>query len=129
MTFRNVYIGDLADGPDPFDWGGDWNIGNCPPVKSPHFPHPGGGMTGEHRHSLVIVGIRDGRFEGQHVDWGASVAKVSKAEILKFIAEVYGDEDANRSLLPHQYVIYQQLMEFVRNLSATAHYALVANEF
>ena len=29
MTYADVYIGRLGEGPDPLDWGGDWN-GNAP---------------------------------------------------------------------------------------------------
>ena len=93
MTFRDVYIGKLAEGPYPLDWGGDWNVGNLPSRTSPYFPPHGAGMIGDHPFSQLISRIMDGRFVGIQVDWGGHAAKVSKAGILTFIAEVYRDDD------------------------------------
>src|ERR1700674_2731718 len=99
VTYRDVYIGKLSEGPDPLDWGGDWN-GNLPASESPLFPPHGADPF-----SQLITRIKDGRFSGKQVDWGGWVAKVSKAEILRYIAEIYCDDDwyADRKHMPHLY--------------------------
>jgi hypothetical protein len=37
LTYTDVYIGQLGEGSDPLDWGGDWN-GNVPARLGPFFP-------------------------------------------------------------------------------------------
>jgi hypothetical protein len=88
ITHRDVFIGELSSGADPLDWGGDWN-GNVPDAKSPMFPPHGGGSLQEYPFSQLIDRISSGRFQGKQVDWGGWAAKVTKQEILDFIAEVY----------------------------------------
>jgi hypothetical protein len=38
--------------------------------------------------SLLVSKIRDGKYQGKQVDWGAFAANVSKGDILTFIDEV-----------------------------------------
>ena len=126
MTYYDVYIGKLAEGPDPLDWGGDWN-GNVPTRESPFFP-PGTGS--EAPFFQLISRITDGRLPGKQVDWGGWVAKASKAEILNFISEVYRDDGwyTDRTAMPHLYGRFQELLSYVRGLPDGEFYALVASE-
>ncbi len=78
---------------------------------------------------LLIVGVKNGRFQGEDVDWGATAARMSKAEILAFIHELYGDEVSDKRLMPHLHDRFRKLLAFVNNLSDVGHYAVVANEF
>jgi hypothetical protein len=130
MTFRDVYIGKLAEGPNPLDWGGDWN-GNLPSVTSPYFPPHGAGSQAEHPFFQLTSRITDGRFPGDQVDFGGWAAKVSKTEILDFIAEVYRGDDwyTDRKSMPHLYDQFQKLLSYVRALPDDGLYALVASEF
>ena len=129
MTYRDVYIGKLAVGPDPLDWGGNWN-GNLPSAESPPFPPHGSGLLDATPFFQLISRITDGRLPGKQVDWGGWVAKASKTEILNFIAEVYRDDDwyTDRKAMPHLYDRFQELLSYVRALPDGGFYALVASE-
>lgn len=125
MTFRDVYIGSLSDRTNPLDWSGDWKVGNCPPVESPYFPP----APAKDPHGILTSGIISGRFKGEMVDWGGWAARMSKAEVLAFIEEVYGDGTALKEWLPHLHKRFIKLKAFVNALPDDGHYALVANEF
>ena len=129
ITHRDVYIGELSTGSDPLDWGGDWN-GNVPDAKSPMFPPHGIGSLSEDPFSQLIDRISSGKFQGKQVDWGGWAAKVTKEEILDFIAEVYqGDEwYIDPEVMPHLYQNMQTLMDNVRSLPEGGAFALVATE-
>jgi hypothetical protein len=117
MTFRDVYI--LVE-----SWDDELNRIQ---TRSPYFPGQG---AGEHPHSLVITGIRDGWLKGRNVDSLTSAANVSKAEILAFIDRAYGDEETQRKLMPHLYERYQELLSFAKALPEEGYYySIVADEF
>lgn len=75
MTHYDVYIGKLAEGADPLDWGGDWS-GNVPTRESPFFPPRGAGS--EAPFFQLISRITDGRLPGKQVDWGGWLRRLRK---------------------------------------------------
>jgi hypothetical protein len=125
MTYHDVFVGELFDGPDPLDWGGDWN-GNTPNERGPYFPPLGSGKP----FWRVQEMIGSGEFPGKQVDWGAWAGRASKAQILKFIEELYGGDDWYRpgSPMPHLYKQFQELLVYVNALRDDKEYALVACE-
>src|SRR5215472_1903574 len=123
MTNRWVFVGELSDGPDPLDWGGDPNRGNLPKKKGPDFPstaplEPWG---------RVVDMIERGETPGKRVDWGAWAGRASKSQLLKLIEETYG-KDGPRNPTPYQYKQYQDLLAYVNALRDDEEYALVACE-
>ena len=80
-----AYIGDLEGG--HFQWdGGNWS-GNSPPHISCSFPDSSNACY------FLWDLIDKGHFkEAQQTDWGCSVAKVTKQEILDFLHLYYGDK-------------------------------------
>lgn len=116
MTFRDVYI--LVE-----SWDDDLKRIQ---KSSPYFP-PG---VGEHPHSLVMKGLRDGWLKGRQADSLTWQAHVSKAEILAFIERLYGDAEQQRKLMPHLYEKYLKLLSFAQALPEEGYYySLVADEF
>lgn len=126
--YLNVYVGELAEGDDPLDWGGTWN-GNTPKKRGPSFP-PAHVPYLREPFLQLKQRIADGVFSGKQVDWGAWAAKVSKAQILAFIAEIYGGdptyEDPNNT--PHLYEQMQKLQDYLASLAEDRLYALVGAE-
>ena len=125
MSYCDVYIGSLED--PGFSWeGGNWE-GNCPHRLSPFFP-PVGPAYGAF--SVVIERIRQGVYDGKQVDWGGFVARVTRFEIEKLIEELYTNQQiyGPDSTLPHLKKQLEELKAYVRRLSTTAKYALVASE-
>ena len=125
MSYCDVYIG-LLDDPN-FSWdGGNWE-GNCPRCLSPFFP-PVGPAYGAW--SVVIQRIEQGIYDGKQVDWGGFVARVTRFEIEKLIIELYENQSdyGPDSQLPHLKKQLEELKEYVRALSTTEKYALVASE-
>jgi hypothetical protein len=118
MTICTVYVGDL-NSPE-FHWeGGDVN-NNIPGRLSDEFP-----PFHEHYNVYFHAWVRRTGVECRQTDFGGWVARVTKQQILDFIAEGYaGDEElswvVNR--LPG-------LKAFVDGLSPEGLYALVATEF
>ena len=95
-----AYIGDLND--PEFKWEkGNWD-GNIPSQLGPEFPF------GSYVSSLIIDKILKGELDGKQVDWGAYVARVDKAQLIKFTDEFYGDVDLYRSI---KYI--KELKEFI----------------
>jgi hypothetical protein len=94
------------------------------------FPPHGIGSLPESPFSQLIDRISSGKFQGKQVDWSGWAAKVSKLEILNFIAEVYrGDEwYIDPQVMPHLYQNMQTLMDYVRSLPEDGTFALVATE-
>jgi hypothetical protein len=126
MTYLDVYVGELSNGPDPLDWGGTWN-GNTPDRSSPYFP-----PLSPHGKAFRRVQdmIERGKFPGKQVDWGAWAGRASKAQILKFIEELYGGHDWYRpgSSMPHLNEQFQELLAYVNTLREDKEYALIACE-
>jgi hypothetical protein len=129
ITYRDVYIGELSSASDPLDWGGGWN-GNVPNATSPMFPPHGIGSLPEYPFSQLIDRISSGKFQGKQVDWGGWAAKVTRREILDFIADVYGGDEwyTDPTVMPHLYERMQTLMEYVGSLPEDGTFALVATE-
>ncbi len=126
MTFRDVYVGKLSDGPDPLDRGGTWS-GNAPEREGcPDFPSHGAGDLNKYPFTQLVSRIEGGRYEGKQVDWGGWAAKVTKSDILQFVAEVYPD-DYGRGF-PHLRRQYDELLKCLHALSDEGSYALVAVE-
>jgi hypothetical protein len=94
------------------------------------FPPHGIGSLSENPFSQLIDRISSGKFQGKQADWGGWTAKVTKQEILDFIAEVYqGDEwYIDPKVMPHLYENMQALMAYVRSLPEDRAFALVAME-
>jgi hypothetical protein len=118
MTICQVYIGDLED--PKFHWeGGDWN-GNAPRALSSYFPPISGHYNEKYR-----GWIHSQRLKARQTDFGAWVARVSKAKIVEFIAAAYaGDEDK-----PWVQEELNALKLFVEELDDEKEYGLVALEF
>lgn len=127
MTSYSVFVGRLGEGPDPLDFGGDWNC-NLPTGGSPQFP-PSTSLKQPFSH--LLAQIENGILLGKQVDWGAWAAKVSKVEILQFLSEAYPDEDwcKDINLGPNSDILERQtLLVYLRELSDDRLYALVAVE-
>lgn len=118
MTDCSVYVGDLED--PTFKWkGGDWN-GNVPARLSPTFPPMRGSYNAVFHHWLGEKGI-----ECEQTDFGGWVARVTKSQIIDFIAEAYrGGED-----LPWVAHDLPALRRFVETLQDGHDYGLVATEW
>jgi hypothetical protein len=125
MTYFDVFVGELSDGPDPLDWGGTWS-GNTPEKRGPYFPP----LAAETAFRRVQDMIGRGEFPGKQVDWGAWAGKASKAQILKFIEELYDGNHWYRpaSPMPHLYKQFQELLAYVNALCEDKEYALIACE-
>jgi hypothetical protein len=125
LTYLDVFVGELSEGDDPLDWGGDVN-GNLPKVRGPYFPPQGSGAP----FSRLRRKIASGEFPGKQVDWGAWAAKVSKEQILDFIDEVYRGDNwyVDPTIMAHLFTKMEELMAYVRSLPDGRSYALVACE-
>jgi hypothetical protein len=124
MTQTDVYIGQLSEGPDPLDWGGDYRVGNVPRRLGPFFPPSRRGAF-----RALIRKIRNEQFAGKQVDWGAWAATVTKDQIFEFIEEVYESDRTylDPSYMPHLYPFLEELKMFARSLPDES-FALVASE-
>ncbi|MEO6436485.1 MAG: hypothetical protein ABIP55_12100 [Tepidisphaeraceae bacterium] len=71
-----------------------------------------------------------GQLDGKQVDWDGWVARVSKAQLLQIIDDFYGTEsDVHQGESEETHVrTLRHLLDFVRGLSDTDPYALVACE-
>ncbi len=124
MTYTDVWIGELANGDDPLDWGGDWN-GNTPrKALRPRFP-PCGGTYEPFR--TVVNRIENNILKGKQVDWGAWAAVVTKQEIVALIDGLYGTDPAYSSL-EHLCEKLATVRAAVQALPDDGRYALVADE-
>jgi hypothetical protein len=125
MTYYDVYIGSLAD--PRFSWeGGNWHH-NVPGQASPFFPPadlPWNGVFPE-----LVDRIERGIYQGKQTDWGGWVARATKAEILSFIEEIYGQDPVYQpeSDMPHLRTWLEKLLAYVVDLP-DGEYALVASE-
>jgi len=131
VTTYGVFIGRLSDNADPLDWGGNYTS-NLPLHDTPDFPKHGRGDP----YRCVMAMISNGRLPGKQVDWGGWAAKVSKQDILAFIAEVYRDDKwdtyPTTRPLPWRYESEKRnmegLMTNVHSLPEDGLFALVAYE-
>ena len=123
MTHRYVFVGELSDGPDPLDWGGDPSLGNLPKGWSPDFPS----VAPLEPWGRVVTMIEGGETPGKRVDWGAWAGRASKAQLLNLIEETYGKGES-LGLPPYRYELFQDLLAYVSALSDDKEYALVACE-
>ncbi len=115
MTECVVYIGDL----DGFDWDGDWD-NNIPACLSPEFPP----MSG-HYNSKYHAWVKANGVACQQTDFGGWVARVTKSELVDFIAETYRVDE----MLPWLMGRVIELKEFVNSLQENKTYGLVATEW
>jgi hypothetical protein len=126
MTLTSVYVGSLADGPDPLDWGGDPNIANAPKRRlTPRFPPVRAGSPDPR--STVVEQIKTGEYHGRQVDWGAWAALVTKADIVALVEQLYGADP----YLGYPEHLRQPMDEFrsaVTALADNTRYALIADE-
>jgi hypothetical protein len=110
MTYCSTYIGDL-DHPE-FKWeGGDWS-GNIPPRLGPVFP-PGP----KHFHATFDAWVGQTGVINKQTDFDGWVARVTKPQLLEFIAFCYGEEVTEA---------VQTLIAFVNKLDETKEYGLVS---
>ena len=118
MTICVVYVGDLQD--PTFKWkGGDWN-GNVPARLSPEFPPISG-----HYHSAFHAWVKANGIACEQTDFSGWVARVTKSQILEFIAEAYRDSEE----LPWVAHGLPELKCFVETLLDHRQYGLVATEW
>jgi hypothetical protein len=108
MTFIDVFISELSDGPDPLE------IGRGPAPMNRFFPTDHGRAFGRVI-SMVKAGAGDVNSSGE---W---VARASKAQILKLIAELYGGNNWHGPGL-------KDLVAYVDTLDDDKEYALVGSE-
>lgn len=88
MAICDVYVG--VEG-EPFSWQPSdeaYRFLNLPRSVGPSFPSAPG-LNSFILFSQVIRRIKDGRYAGAQVEWGGWAAKVSRADILNFVAEFY----------------------------------------
>jgi hypothetical protein len=125
-----LYIGDLDD--PQFSWdGGDWS-GNIPKGIGPDFP-----PNRRQDYGAFHAWVELKKCDWKQTDWGANVARVTKAEILDFIEFCYRDDpsymDPERMLhWKGEAYLVNQLLEvrrFVSTLDDEKLYALVACEY
>lgn len=117
MTICEVYVGNLKD--TGFKWeGGNWN-GNIPARLSPIFPPLTGNYNRTYASWLSSVGV-----ESRQTDFGGHVAKVTRSQILDFIASSYANECA-----PEERERVNDVTQFVNTLLEDQFYALVATEW
>lgn len=104
MPMKWSYLGKL--GPEgKLDWGGTWS-GNIP---------ASGHILPDLEDTKVYMKIRDiareGKFEGDMVDWGAFAIKVNGPELLSVLTSCYGDIEAvNPESLTGRYVSYAKAL-------------------
>ncbi|MGH3563245.1 MAG: hypothetical protein ACRDTN_16030 [Mycobacterium sp.] len=124
MTYTDVYLGEVSEGPDPLDWGRDWKIGNTPARLGPFFP-PNSGEA----FLKLIDKIERGELPGKQVDWGAWAASLSRQQILDFLNEVCATDSTylDPTFIPHLYPLLDKMRDFNRALP-DRRYALVASE-
>lgn len=127
MTYTDVWVGELAEGKDPLDWGGEWRIGNTP-AKSlcSSFPPSSSGRL--EPFSTVVDLIKTGVFAGKQVDWGAWAAVVSKQDILALLDDLYGT-DPSYSCLEHLCEQLAGVRVAMQALPSDGRFALIADEF
>ncbi len=118
MSFLDVYIG-YADNYS-------FDCSDVPKRQSPFFPNGSAAWTKLKRD------IEEGKISGRKVDWGAWAAKMTKAEIQAFIAEVHPPKwcrqyRKNQKMwgAPDE---YGELVAFVDALESDKVYILVASE-
>ncbi|MBK9442380.1 MAG: hypothetical protein IPN53_14195 [Comamonadaceae bacterium] len=117
MTICEVYVGDLKD--PKFKWqAGNWN-GNLPARLSPVFPALPGNYNRTYEAWVTKVGVLS-----KQADFGGQVAKVTKLQILDFIASSYTREDS-----PEMQARIHDLTQFVNSLDECQPFALVATEW
>jgi hypothetical protein len=124
MTAFRVYIGDLED-PD-FHWeGGNWSC-NIPKSLTDNFPPGKLGSSGTF--FAIIKAIESGKYRGKRTDWGASVARVNKQQIIDFISERFAGDPAyeDKSEMPHLRERLQLVVSQVRALDPKKEYGLCA---
>ena len=123
MTYTDVYVGRLANGPDPLDWGGKYTLGNIPraDVGAPVFPPT---SAREEPFRRLIKKIESQELAGKRVDWGAWAANVSKQEIMNFIKECYSEAELASAA-------FTRLIELQAAVAALPdeRFALIAEEF
>ena len=80
MSICDVYVGDLGkDG--KLDWGGDYQRSNVPPRIGPVLTH----FPSRRNPFFELLGwVRNGRLVGEQVDWGATAAMATPAQIRAF---------------------------------------------
>ena len=111
----DVYIGTLDD--PAFRWeGGNWS-GNIPARISPVFP-----AVNYKPFFELITRIENGTYIGKRTDWAGWAARVSKADVKKFIEEMAAN------FVPETSDSMRELDTFVENLNSNEEYALVACE-
>ena len=108
VPYLDVYIGDLSE--FDFDDQRRWNIGHAPKALSRLFPP----ITG----SALFWAIVKGKISSQQVDWGAWVAKATKAEIIRIVEDFYHNDSWALS----------KIMADIENLEEGKIYGLVASE-
>lgn len=81
MSFYNLYVGDASD--PKFNWdGGDFS-GNIPAVM---LDLGGLGLFGC---AAARNMLESPRYGGRVLDWGASGARLNKAQILEFVSDYF----------------------------------------
>ena len=110
MTFIDVFIRELSDGPDPLE------NGRGPAPMHSFFPTDHGRAFGR-----VIHMIQSGELPGKVNGSGEWVGRASKAQLLKLIAELYGGNNWHGAGL-------KNLVAYVDALHDDKEYALVASE-
>lgn len=116
VPFFDVYVAELDD--PRFSWNqGDWSTRNIPRPISPFFPP----ANGREPLRAVIDRIKNGELAGKQTDNTAWVARVSIAELKKFMGDFYGDFEKNKYRKEIRY-----LNELIDKLDHSREYALVA---
>jgi len=133
MTLCCTFIGSLDEVVwDESQWTSALWSSNIPHRASPLFPFPASAPNvGDRLYDMT----QRGELDGKMVDWGAWVARVSKAEVLKFMDDVYGPHcadwythQAKWQHTKNMVLSMQELQAFVGSLADDVIYALVAME-
>jgi hypothetical protein len=125
VSHLNVYIGDVAAGPDALDWGAQESRARLPGRKSPYFP-PCDGRA----YLRAVEKIEQGLLDGRKLDRGIFAAKVTKRQVLDFIGEVYDRDPLYRDpgVAPRHSAWLGELRAAVRGWPGDGCFALIACE-
>lgn len=104
MSFYNLYVGDASD--PKFHWdGGDYS-GNIPKIILEL------GSLGLPGCAAARNLLEKPKYAGRVLDWGASGARMNKARIVEFLAELGGGEP-RRTTLQDDLSILEEDREYI----------------
>src|ERR1700742_4577697 len=129
MPYTDVYLGPLSTGADPLDWGGEKRpVAFRPYPSSTYVFFPPANPPAFFN---LFGKIKSGQVQSRQIDWGCWATKMSKQDILDFIAEVYSNvrypQETPANPADDWKLRLDDLVAFVNALQ-DGHFAMVAIE-